>query len=224
MANLICYLELDERSGSIAAQHPTVSGVADSPVKGIVWNDRDFFGIQRTPYFDGANGSIQINNLGLGNSLSLAEGSFQLWMRVYNAGVWTDATARHIFRLDHSGSIFMEFYKTTTNNQIEYHWDAPFTVRRTITLTGSRITTEWISIAATWSLANNKNRCYFNGIAVVDSTYPNTTTTGTIVDPYSAIGSRRWAVVTWPFYGWLAHIAFWDGPISERAVWRLSQI
>lgn len=89
-----------------------------------------------------------------------SQGTFAMWFKVSGAGVWTDAASRYLFIIAADGNNQVRLTKTTTNNQLQWVYDASATLK-SANVTYSATT--WSHFAMTWDKAGDAFKFYLNG-------------------------------------------------------------
>lgn len=219
-SGLIAYWPLNELSGTIAhclvnvAQNGTYTGVtlANTPGPGDVGS---------APLFDGANDYVNIYSAALAAAFNGAEGTVAIWAKVFDAGTWTDSTTRKalLLRADNNNRIFM--HKTDANNDFRHEYRAGGTICGQNTL--SMTSTDWVHYALTWSASADEMKSYIAGVQSGATATGLGTWAGTLSDVRSLIGANsNTPDAVW--YGWLAHCAVWNTPLSSDQIADLATV
>lgn len=159
--SILAFWPLTEGSGATAFD---ISGNGyNAAYTGVTLADATGPRSKLVPFFDGANDYCTLYSTYLRDAFAAAgmrqTGSLLLWVKAYNAGVWTDATNRNLFRFIFS-SQNIAIYKTTANNQISYYF-AGSTASKSIYYAGSP--TAWFQTGLTWSSVADELKAYYNG-------------------------------------------------------------
>ena len=120
----------------------------------------------KCPYMDGGNEYVTAYSAGLASDFNGAEGSLFVWMKVENAGVWTDGRFHRVALFKHNASgQGVGIFKQNTNNTIRFfRTDSVGTKTRDTTIIGGN--TAWNLVVLTWSVSNNRLRGYVNNAQV----------------------------------------------------------
>ena len=211
-ANLIGYWPMWERSGAISRDYSPRGnhGVYTGATLG-----QPGIGDGRTSIFcDGVNDFSNIISAGLGADFDGDEGTFLIWMKVANAGVWTDGIARRPLTIEVDGNNYMLFDKPAANS-IRGIYRAGGTLE-----TGTRggITTlDFFSFAMNWSAIADEVKYYYNG-----AWFETDTALGAWVGPIiRAIIGAATVTPAFPWHGWLAHAMLFSTPLSDVNVGHL---
>jgi hypothetical protein len=211
----IAYWPLDEASGTVAVNYGTLGAVANGEYRNSVTLGAPGIGDGRTAAFlNGSSHFINLYSAALAVAFKGAEGTVLLWARVANAGVWIDAATRDLLYLGADTSNRVRVQKTATNNTLQYVYTAGGTAESEASVQSS---TDWFSVAITWSKSADRVIYYFNGGAVgsVD------TVLGTWTGNLSATLCIAGAATHVPGNVWsgsLAHIAVADRAWSPAEV------
>ena len=81
------------------------------------------------PLFDGANDYVNLYSTSLRDAFNGAEGSFLLWYKLYNSGVWTDGAGRYFYNFAADGSNYIRLSKTSATGQVDVRYNAGGTLK-----------------------------------------------------------------------------------------------
>ena len=164
------------------------------------------------PLFDGTTSFVDIYSVGFINAFDGEKGSVSVWVKMFNAGVWTDGDNRYFVTLssnDNKNYIYLR--KHGDNNKLYWGYrsnDVLETVEKSpISETG------WFHVGITWSLLADKVIYYYNG----SQEGATDTTLGTWAEDLTTTKCTLASVNTTPsspFYGYLAHCAVWDSALT----------
>lgn len=215
-ANLIAYWPLWDASGSVATD---ISGNALHGAYVSVTLGQPGIGDGRTcPLFDGINGYVNIWSAGLASAFNGAEGTLAIWCKVYNAGVWTDASYRCLAVLRSDGNNQVRLFKQNTDNDLYAAWIAGGGwYGRTVASGGPA---GWFHFAITWDKAGDLVRVYFNGTQIGTDQTGLGTYAGAMTDAF--IGEYAASDSLWN--GYLAHAAIWTTPLSAAQIAFLANV
>lgn len=170
------------------------------------------------PFFDGANDRVNIYSAGLNTLYNRSEGSLSIWSKVYDAGVWTDATNRFIFNMTTTSTAdLVKFQRTITNGVMtgQVTLDGTTSARNST----SNSSTAWIHWAVTWSKAADQVIVYKNGAQVgATLTSLGTPSGNALLNTSCAIGSSAGTSSAAVWNGWIAHAALWSRPLTPTEV------
>ncbi len=172
--------------------------------------------------YDGATSYANIYTAGLAGAFSGAEGTIALWIRVANAGVWSDATIRRLFTFQADSNNRVQLARSVTNNNLIITYVAGGTAT-TVSNSGFAADTNWIHMAVTWSKAADQLKLYKNGAQL------GTTQTGlgVFVGALNATAVFLGAASNTPtnvWNGFEAHAAVWNTPLSAAQIATLAVV
>lgn len=218
-ASLVSYLPLWEASGSTALD---LSGHGYNGAYTGVDLGQPGIGDGRTcPLYDGVNDLTNLYSAGLAGAFNGQEGTFAVWAKVRNIGVWTDGAYRTILNLKIDGNNQLEIYKEIASARISYFMRAGG-VTLTPFVTGMS-SIAFLHLALTWSKSANQVKAYLNG-AQVDTTKTGLGTWAGALPPTGCyLGAETGGPAT-PWNGYLAHSAFWDTPLSAAQIAQLASL
>lgn len=214
----IAYWPLDENIGSIAndASGNNRNGI----YSGVTLNQAGIGDGRTGVIFDGINDFIDIYSNGLNSAFNGAEGTIMLWIRVSNSSVWNDSSQRYLIRMFMNSTNEIRILKTANNNQIATERKGSG-IAKTALITIS--STNWIQIVLTWSITENKQCTFVNGLQV-GSTLTDLpaitgilTNTGTIIGSLSTSPSLVW-------FGSIAHVAIWSYALNPTTIANLGVV
>lgn len=201
----IAYWPLWEASGTVARclVNPAQNGTYSSDVS--TWPVGTGIGDGNTaPAFDGANDRVDVLTAALTAVFSGSLGSMFMWVKVANAGVWTDGVERRIINLESAGGDYMMIRKLTTNDRLDWRYfrGGGAAVSETIVFNQ----TTWFPVGMTWSATANQVIYYVNGAqsGAIDA----------CAGWVQALNSR--AYIGCAFVG-PANV--WSGPIAHVGMW-----
>jgi len=215
----IAYWPLAEASGSVATDE---SGNGRSGTYSNVTLGAVGIGDGRTAatFVPASNSLCNVYGASFAGAWNGAEGTFAAWAIVSGSGVWADATDRKIGIFLSTGSNFVQFRKTGTNNTLQGFYNANG-VNKSVSFTTS--TTAWFHIAIIWSASADQVKVYFNGAQ------QGTTQTGLGV--YAGALSSTQTLLgcgsTTPANIWsgnLAHAAVWASALSAAQIATLAVV
>lgn len=171
------------------------------------------------PYFDGTNDSINILTADLQSAFDGDTGTVCAWVRVANAGVWTDASDHYIVNFDAPGDYWIYTYKPAQPpppSRILLQRGAVGIVG--LVPTSTPATTEWFHVACTWDSVADELNIYLDGVRTFGAGGMNAWV-GTL--DAARIGGRaggtRWE-------GWLQHVALWSRVLLPAEVTNLATL
>lgn len=203
--NLIGLWPLNEVSGT------TVQCINNSALSvaggytGVTLGQPGPFGLV-APLFDGLNDFANIFSAALAALFNKDEGSFLIFSKVANAGVWTDGVNRRHFILYADANNYTQSYKSLAANEILWFYNAAATTESVAASTNS---ISWLQILITWSKSADQVKAYLN-TSQVGATQ---TSLGLWAGALTAvrIGSTIGAGY---FSGWLSCAALLNRPIT----------
>lgn len=171
--------------------------------------------------FNGTSSRVDVYSAPLASAFNKDEITFMAWVRPSGAGVWTDATNRHIalMGVDGAFSNYFRLYKTNADNTLSAAYIGGGALKA-ITL-GSQAWTTWKHLAMVISKAGDYFRLYVDGVQQGADTTGLPTWTGALGADYSNIGTRdNSAVLVWS--GDIAHAALFAAPLSTAQIQTVS--
>lgn len=191
LPGVIQYLPLNELTGVVAAD-ASGNGRTGS-YSGVTLNSADGPGpsMGRAGRWDGVNDVVALNGGSWAAAFNANLGSWGLWLRVFNSGVWTDGSSRDSY-IGVDVNNFILLRKSATNNTFTFWFRTGG--GSSLNLNTTLSTTEWFHVCFTWDKANNRCRAYINGTQITGS--PTTyafTWSGSINDTFSKIGGNAFA-------------------------------
>lgn len=211
-SGLIAYWPLWESSGTVAVD---VSGNGRDGAYTAVTLGQSGIGDGRTcPLFNGTSSFVNVFSASLQGAFVGGEGTLSLWMRVANAGVWTDGVQRRGIRLAVDGNNTINIGRLTTNNQFRWTYAAG-AVTKSVTKS-SLTTTDWMHIALTWSKSADLMVAYFNGTQEGTNNALGTWA-GSLASTLCTIGATSTAPLdVWS--GTEAHVALWNNALGASTI------
>jgi Concanavalin A-like lectin/glucanases superfamily len=162
-SSLIAYWPLRESSGSVVndlsgngrtGSYTSVTLAQPGPGGGLL-----------SGRFDGASSYCNVYSDSLRDALNGSAGTYMLRAKVSEAGIWTDATARSLLRLNSaSGNSLVALRRSTADNTYQVQYTAGATAK-TFNLSGLT-STDFLHIAATWDAVSDHLIAYLEGVAV----------------------------------------------------------
>ncbi len=222
-SNLIAYWPLNEKTGSTAndvsgnARHGSYTGVTLGST-GI----GDGFDC---PFFDGANDYVNVYSVSLRDAFNGAEGTAMIWAKVFNVGVWTDATFRRtvMLNVDNNNRVTL-FHGRINDNSLQSVYGAGGTLE-TRDSAGHAETT-WLHFAITWSKSTGVTgevRHYINAVQEGATDTNLGVWVGNLVSTTTVIGAND-TDPTFVWHGYLAHPAIWDTPLTPTQIAQLAVV
>lgn len=219
--NPVAYWPLNERVGSVTYDI-SGNGHHGAPTK----VGQGYPGIgdgQPAYYFDGASAFVNIYSAGFAAAFDGTEGTLLTWGRVSNAGVWTDGLHHQFVRLrtDTSNLVLMRIL--STGNALQWYANFGGVNSR---MDKSISTLDWVCMGLTWSVstgASGEFRAYYNGAQEGATRTGLGTWAGALNLSYCALGAS-FAGTTELMFGWLAHGAYWNRPLSPTEMAALGTV
>lgn len=135
-------------------------------------------------FYDGLVDYCQLPAASLDGPFDPNLGTMMIWMRVFNAGVWTDGTSRVLFTLGVNSTNRILLYRTATNNNFQFYMNAGGTVASRDIVISS---TAWNCYGLTWNKTSNRIRAYLNGVQQGADLVYTGTWVGSLVNSQSQI-------------------------------------
>lgn len=167
------------------------------------------------PLYDGINDYTSVYSAALAAAFSGLEGTLAVWARVNGAGVWTDATVRHVatFRFDGSNQIAIR--RSATSNTLTFQYLAGAT-NKTVSPSGLS-STDWMHLLMTWSKSADEMKAYLNGVQVGTTQTGLGTWAGTLNSTRVNVGTDA-QTPTNPWSGYAAHCPVWTRALTAGEV------
>lgn len=152
------------------------------------------------PLFDGVNDFSNVHSAGLASDFSPTAGSIFMWMKVNDAGVWTDGVSRYGIRIYRNSDEDVKILRGA-NNELATHYRAGG-VNEIVTKSGMT-TTDWFLATVTWTDPGNVS-FYIDGVSAATPQAIENSWTGS--DPIiHVIGAGNTSALS-PWRGYLAHV------------------
>ena len=219
--NLIALFPLNERTGATAADISPVGSVGD--IDGVTLANATGPNGMPVGYYDGVNDDIDIDTSPpepFWAAYDVDEMTCIMWLKVYNAGVWTDSTGRKSLVLYKSNPDVngIQIAKTSTNNELLYKIE-----RREGGATEQQhlytiSTTSWFCVGVSVSVTGAYCKFYLDGVLVQTA---GGVSAGTATDP-SAFRIGNYG--TSPWYGWIGPVCVWDAPLSDNQMAAIGRV
>lgn len=156
----IAYWPLNEASGLVA--NCLVNPLQNGVYTGVTLGQPGIGDGNTCPLFDGANDYVNVMTATFAAALNGSEGTVSTWLRAFNAGVWTDGSARKAFRFRVDGANYIFMQRGAGNNIFRSDYSAGGTADN---VNDSLSTTDWFHSALTWSATNNEIELFTGGIS-----------------------------------------------------------
>lgn len=157
------------------------------------------------PFFDGTNDYVDIYSVPFNAAFKGLEGTFAVWARVFNVGVWTDGANRFLGLIRTDANNEIQCYKSVAANTLTWYFRAGTVLDNIVQ--GGYTDVDWFLYGLTWSRsagATGEVRAYFNGAQV------GTTQTGLgnwvgALNPVQCLIGSYLGPPALAWHGWLAH-------------------
>lgn len=219
-ANLIGYWPLWEASGSVADNYEGTAA-RDGAYTGVSLGETGIGDGRTCPLFDGANDFCNVYTANFAAAFNGAECTIMMWLKVFDAGVWTDETLRGGFYAAKGTSDIYSFQKQAADNELLFRRRATGTFSQVLKSGISE--TGWMCLGMTASKTADEFKAYYNG-AQEGSTQ---TGLGVFVGPPASDRTLIGAQYTTPsgiMYGWGAHVAVWTTPLTPAEMAALAVV
>lgn len=216
-ASLITYWPMNEPSGT-NADNAEGTAARDGTYTGVTLGQTGIGDGETCPLFDGANDYLDINTASLRSAFDGSELTIVMWIKMFDAGVWTDGTARRMLNISAPGSDNIRFERRTTNNVFRVIYQAGGVNNiRDITMSP----TDFFSIVLTVSASADAVKVYKDG------TQQGATLTGLGVwdgtPNEMKIGATN-ATPTDVHHGYLAHSLIWTTPLGQADITSIATV
>jgi len=199
----IAYWPQWEPSGNVA--HCLVNPAQNGTYTGVTLGQPGIGDGRTCPFYDGATDYTDVETAALKATANGTEGSILVWPRVFDAADWTDGNHRAILALQVSASHNVYIRKTTTNNELQWRYEANDVVN-SVSQAGYT-TTGPMCLGLTWDKIADEMRAFFGGLQVGATQNGLGLWAGELND--AVIGAIN-NTPTWLWHGYLAHAALWD--------------
>lgn len=108
------------------------------------------------PLYDGSNDFTNIHSTAFGSAFTVTmgqEGTFVALVKLAAAATWTDGAVRRVLSMRVNAANNFFFRRTTTNNQLEFNYQAGGVTKQILDITLGGIT-DWLILGMTWSLVS----------------------------------------------------------------------
>lgn len=215
----IAYWPLNEPSGGTAVD---ASGNGyDGAYTGVTLGQTGIGDGETCPLFDGANDYCDIYSAGLDAAFDKDEGSMSCWVKVFNAGVWTDGLERYAFAVRNNWTNKAQFFKDVVNNRVYWHRGTTGDISSVLNPAMGGYT-DWFHVGMTWSVLANEMKAFLNG-PQEGSTQTISSWTDALAADECNIGSKD-QVPSSPWLGWVAHYAIWDTIVTPAQMLALASV
>ena len=216
----IAYWMMDEKQGAVSYDMVTArsNGARNAAYTGVTLGQPGIGDGRTSALYDGANDFDAIGTANLIAAFNPNEGSLMCWIRVFNAGVWTDGAFRTAAILQVNGNNRIILRRTAANNTFAFLYVAGAVASARDV--GGLVTTGWLSALLTWSVAADEVIAYLNGGQQGAILNGLGVWVGALVAGTTCIGAANIAPAN-VWNGWLAHGAVWDyalPPAEARAM------
>lgn len=217
--NLIQYLQLNETSGTTAADssgngctgtYVNSPTLADTPGPGATMGSAPRFTSSSSQY-------VNVFTSALAALFSQAEGSFSIWVKAVNSGFWTDGT--YYWATEYANSLNNRIAATkegSVSNSYRAYWIRNG-VQQAIAKTSFN-PTAWFNVVVTWKVSGVGMRLYIDGSQVGSDTGVSAWTVTPLLA--ATVGARSDAAFF--MNGWLAHLAAFSRQLTAGEVTTLS--
>ena len=212
--NLIGLWPMGEKSGSVSVDESPEGN--DGAYTGVTLNNSTGPTGEPVGLWDGANDFNNIYSAALNADFNNAELTVACWVKVVNAGVWTDTTLRYcmLIRADSNNRVVL--FRTATNNQLALEYKAGGTAKQ-VAFTDAGGRTDWLHLAITASVAAGEVKAYLDGAQVGATLGTLGTWVGALNSTRNHIGAGS-TTPTLVWSGYLAYGAVWTKALTPAEV------
>ena len=175
----------------------------------------------KVPYFDGINDYVNIYSAGLNTDFNGAAGTLAFWLKVANAGVWTDGVNRWGPRFVVDASNFVDFVKRNANNTIDLNYKAGGV--GLVYSISSHSPTDWTHYALTWDAATDEFKAYINGSQTGVTKTGLGVWSGNLLNTATVIGSAT-TNADGDYRGWVGPVAIWTKALTSAEILKLATV
>lgn len=203
-SSMIAYWPMDELTGT-TADNAEGTAARDGTYVGVTLGQPGIGDGSLCPLFDGVTSVNKVFSASLQTAMgNSAVGTLALWMKVANAGIWTDGAQHRAFHIDTwGGGGSISITKITTNGVLRFYYKGGGVEK--LVDKASMSNPGWMHVELTWSVAADEVKAYYNG-AQEGSTLNTISAWGnTIQTNLANIGAGNIAPAE-PWSGYLAHV------------------
>jgi hypothetical protein len=220
-ANLIGYWPLNELSGAVANDQS--GNERDGSYTGVTLAQTGIGDGNTCPLFDGANDYVDVGSASFISAFSGVAGTILAWIKVSDAGVWTDSNQRTVIYWMASTANRVKIERSTANNTMSVIYRANSATKQINISTSS---TDWIHIGLTWDKnagATGEVKVYYNG-SQYGSTLENLGVfVGSLdIDRILVGASIKTPNAVWD--GYIAHVAAWTKALTAAQILNLASV
>lgn len=216
--NPIAYWVLGEAAGATAVDQIN-SPAQDGAYTGVTLGQPGIGDGNTCPLFDGLNDYVDCFTATLAGVFDGTEGTLAIWAKVFNVGVWTDSAWRYTCSPFTNASNLAFIARAGVNNEMRYRY-RPNGINEQVNQAGLT-SVVFNHYAITWTDTGDEMRAFFNGIQQGPTQTGLNTWAGAITR--FVIGAFT-TVPGSPWYGWLAHCAVWDTPLTQPQIADLATV
>jgi hypothetical protein len=216
-ASLVAYWRLNESTGTTAGDSSGngYSGTA----YGVTWSQAGIGDGDTAALFDGVNDYVNVYSAGLRDAFSSGEGTLMIWVRVADAGVWTDGAYRTFVNLEADGNNFIRICKHSLDHWLQWLYRAGGVDKQVNK--GNFSATGWLCLGLTWDTAADQARAYLNGAQEDQPMTGLGTWAGSLATAViGAVSSTPGEV----FNGRIAHVALWSEALTGDEIAQLAGV
>ena len=173
------------------------------------------------PRYDGVNDYLNVLTAALIAALDGDEGTFAMWVRMANAGVWTDGTNRFGVWWAVPGNDDYISMGKPVNNTWRMRYSGNGVIKTVDAAIGVATGASWFHAAITWSKAADEFKGYING-AQVGLTQTILTMWDEVMDK-ALIGSYV-PEPALPTHGWLGPAGLWGSALPQPTIATLALV
>lgn len=215
--NPIAFYPMNEGSGTVAND---LSGNGYHGVySGITWGTSNSKHGEPAPFFDGVAAHLNFYRAAFAAVFDMDEYTTLTEIKVFNAGVWTDAVARRIIRMRRDASNEVQIRRQPANATIRWFREGDNTVKDVDS--GGFSSTDWIDVGQSVSIGGGglltagDIRAYKNASQIGATIVGNIASTGSgLSTTQTVIGAATTSNVT-VWHGWISNVAIFDVPITQ---------
>lgn len=177
-------------------------------------------GVHQASAFNATPSHVNLLSAEFASRFNGAEGTCLLWGQAASAGQWTDGIIRFLFRLMVDGSNYLDIYKNSVNNNLILNLvSGGFSNGANWNDIDPGVA--WFVLGMTWSKTANEVKGYYQG----EQKGATTALTGVWAGaPVEVLLGAYTTAALFPWLGYLAHVAFWNAPLSASEIKHLSEV
>lgn len=220
--NIIQYLKVDETSGAVAADSSAGGNPGAYSNCALALIDGPTAAMGKAAQWNGSTSVLNLYSAGLASAFNGAEGSFAVWCKMENSGIWSDGTNRRVITVRIDSSNIFNITKSSTSNTILGQYIAGGATK-TVTVS-SYSNTSWFHACITWSKssgASGEFKFYLDGVQQGTTQTSLGTWAGSLSSSQTILGGASTSPAN-VHAGYLCHSVLFSRAITQAEVTSLA--